>query len=1044
MPTSIGNVQVELMGRFAVSVRGAPVDDTAWPGRRAMELVQLLALTERHELLRDQVLDALWPHLDRDAGGANLRKAAHHARQALGDQDAVVLRAGAVSLFPGRTVVTDVEAYEQAAAKALRAGDPIACTTVAATWAGELLPGSLYEEWTQHRRAHLRTLQLDLARAAGQWEEVVALEPTDETAYQQLMRAALDRGARAEAIRWYGQLRMTLAHELGVSPDGASRALYDRCIEGLATAPPALLGRAVELAAAEAALAEAAKGRCGALAVRGPAGIGKSALCRELGRVAAADGWSVRSVTADEGQPAYASLVAVIQDVLLEGQGPLGAISGHTHSVLATLSPMAGPAAPLEGPLSRHQVIGAVQQLLRAAGDDRPVLLVLDDAHLGDDATLEALGHMALTVRAVLVVLASRDAPTNPALEHVVNRLTRAARLRPIELGPLDAADASALVVAAVADLPDDVVTRIVARGEGNPFVTAELARTVDPAEPDALPRTVSDAITSTLVDLDCDTTAVLRRVALVSDDLDSTTVVALTGDTEDGAFAVIDRALDAGVLVVTGSRYRFRHDFVRQALIEEVAPHQRAAVHRDVARRLRAAGAPPAVIARHWLAGGEPSEAVEWLLAAASDAMALGAFADARKHLRPLLAHDPGHPQALRLEAEALDLAGDPGAVAAYDAAIEAASAVDRHDLVAMRALAQLKQGDPPGALAAIAGASPTSVIGRLSEALTYAGAAALGFADPALGTAKASECRRLALESGDAGAIVVASWAQAAAAHARGELHDSVLADLRDTSDLPRLAVRVFDGQLCITQRFLYGARPYPDVIAFADALADEGARLGAARGHAFGVTLRGEAELLSGRLDDAELDLAEGGRLHRAIGGATGEALALQRLAELALRRGEPDRAAVLLSDALDLARVTDIGFHLLDRIYGTRIELAADADEALAAVDEAEEAVRGPLETCPGCRITFAVPAAIACARAGHVERALELEPAVDFLAHVVMRLPAWNAAYEEVRGHIAQAAGDEGRAREQFATAAEGFATAGQPFDRDRCARLATG
>lgn len=95
-----------------------------------------------------------------------------------------------------------------------------------------------------------------------------------------------------------------------------------------------------------------------------------------------------------------------------------------------------------------------------------------------------------------------------------------------------------------------------------------------------------------------------------------------------------------------------------------------------------------------------------------------------------------------------------------------------------------------------------------------------------------------------------------------------------------------------------------------------------------HAFGVTLRGESELLSGRLDDAEVDLIEGGRLHRVIGGATGQALALQGLAELELRRGDRDRATGLLSDALELARLTDIGFHLLDRIYATRIELAED--------------------------------------------------------------------------------------------------------------------
>ena len=76
---------------------------------------------------------------------------------------------------------------------------------------------------------------------------------------------------------------------------------------------------------------------------------------------------------------------------------------------------------------------------------------------------------------------------------------------------------------------------------------------------------------------------------------------------------------------------------------------------------------------------------------------------------------------------------------------------------------------------------------------------------------------------------------------------------------------------------------------------------------------------------------------------------------------------------LDDALALARESDIGFHLLDRIYGTLITAAPDPVSALAALDEAEVGVRGPLETCPGCRITLTVPAAIAAARVGDLDR-----------------------------------------------------------------------
>jgi tetratricopeptide (TPR) repeat protein len=310
-------------------------------------------------------------------------------------------------------------------------------------------------------------------------------------------------------------------------------------------------------------------------------------------------------------------------------------------------------------------------------------------------------------------------------------------------------------------------------------------------------------------------------------------------------------------------------------------------------------------------------------------------------------------------------------------------------------------------------------------------------------LGTQKSAEARRLALDTGDTATIVVASWAQAAAAHARGELHRSVWADLQETAHVPHLAMRVFDGQLCITQRFLYGARPYAEVIAFAQSLADEAKRIGAARGYAFGITIRGEAELLSGDLAAAKEHLTLGAKLHRALGGATGEAFSLQRLSEVALQQGRHQDAHALLDEALDVARQSDVGFHLMDRIYGTYLQLADTPETAFRALEEARAAVQGPLETCPGCRITFTVPAAIAAARAGRLDVAEDFATQTSYLADVVMRLPAWHAAHDEVRGHIGVARGNNGAAtRASFAAAAARFRDAGQPMDAARCEQLA--
>ncbi len=1037
-------IEIRLLGGFSVAADARAVADERWPSLRSTQLVQLLALAEGHRLPREQVIEALWPQLEPQAGAANLRKAAHHARQALGRQDAVMLQGGQVILCPSEELRVDTTEFESLARRALARRDPASCTDAAARYGGELLPGAPYEAWTEAARTRLRERYLELLRASGQWQRLAEAELTDEPAARELMRRELAAGNRPAAIRWYSRLRTALRQSLGVSPDRETDALYRECVAGLRAGGPAFVGRGVELAQAAAWLESAPTSGAPALAVRGPAGIGKSAFSRQIAAMAESRGWKVVRVDAAEPGRPYAVIAVALEHQLDEDRLVLEQVGEAARSVLAALTPLAGPAAPLKGPLARHQVIGALRRALLAGAHGAPVLLVVDDAHLMDDADADALVHLASTGRPVHLALVMRPPAADSMLGRGVSRALGAAQLAAIDLGPLADEEARSLVAqAAPSRIEPGVLESIVRLAGGNAFAALELARCAAPDRAARLPASVSEAIIARLCDVDRRALPLLKALALGGDELETSMVLALSPVGEAETLALLDAALAAGTLVVSGGRYRFRHELVRQALVEQVPPHQRLKVHREAAQRLAALGAPPALVAHHWRAGENPAEATPWLLAAASEALRLGAFRDALRHVEPVLASRPDHPEALRLRAEALDALGEPAALAAYQAAALAIGEPQSHDLLAKGALAQVKLGDPKGGLRALEGVHPTSVDGRLAEALAYSGAAALGATDPAMGTQKAAEARRLALQTGDTASIVIASWAQAAAAHARGELHRSVWADLQETSHVPHLAVRVFDGQLCITQRFLYGARPYPQVIAFAEALAAEAQRLGSARGHAFGVTLRGEAELLAGDLETAEEHLKLGARLHHAIGGATGEAFSLQRLAEMELYRGRRAAAHDYLDQALDVARQTDVGFHLLDRIYGARIAIAGDAGSALAALEEAQDAVRGPLETCPGCRITFAVPAAIAAARGGQLDLAERYERATDYLANVVMRLPAWYAALEEVRAHLAQARGEESDAvAARFSSAALKFRAAGHPLDAARCEALA--
>ncbi len=1041
----LSTLEVQLLGGFGARIDGVPVAPDCWPSLRASQLVQLLSLQPQRRLTRDQVVDALWPQLEPEPGSANLRKAAHHARQALGRHDAVVLHGGEVLLWPQRPTRVDADEFERSADAALARRDAAACAEAASGFRGELLPGSHYESWTVATRERLHARYVELLQVAGQWEKLARIEPTDEPAHRALMQRELEAGNRAAALRWYAHLREALQESLGVAPDRQTAALYERCVAGLQSLGPAFVGRALPIAQVMAWLDLAPADRPGGIVLRGPGGIGKSALGREIAAEAGTRGWHVVRVQAAASGRAYAVVSSIAERVLLEDPAPLDRIGDSACNVLAMLTPLAAPAKALAGPLGRHQVVGAIRRLLLASAAGSEVLLQVDDAHLASDADVDVLSQLVMSGAPVCVLLGVRPQAQDTMLARGLARLQAAEVLNSIDLDPLDDEECARLVLqAATAPLHADVVARVVRAAQGNPFAAIELARCAASARDGRLPETTAQAVLARLCDVPDEALALLKWLALCGDTFDLAVIEALADAAQASSMLTLDAAMHEGVLVPAGSRYRFRHDLVRQALVEQVPAHRRAQMHRRMAELLAEQEVAPADIAFHWRQGGKPRAAVPWLLAAAHDAVRLAAFGDALRHLQPLLEVEAGHGEALRLRAESLDAIGDPAALAAYRLAAAAAGQPAADDLLAKAALAQVKQGDPKGALVLLAGLHPTSVEGRLCEALAYSGAAALGATDPAIGTEKAAVARRLALQTGDTASIVVASWAQAAAAHARGELHQSVWSDLYETTRMPHLAVRVFDGHLCITQRFLYGARPYAKVIAFADALATEARRLGASRGHAFATTLRGEAEWLSGDLAAARQHLHEGARLHRAIGAAVGEALSLQRLAELELHQGRRHDARALIDEALDLARQTDIGFHLLDRIYGTRILMHADDPAAaLHVMQDAAASVRGPLETCPGCRITFAVPAAIAAARAGEVELAEQHASQCAYLADVVMRLPAWYAAHDEVRGHVAAAKGapaDEAAAH--FTAAAARYRRAEQPVDAARCEQLA--
>jgi tetratricopeptide (TPR) repeat protein len=272
---------------------------------------------------------------------------------------------------------------------------------------------------------------------------------------------------------------------------------------------------------------------------------------------------------------------------------------------------------------------------------------------------------------------------------------------------------------------------------------------------------------------------------------------------------------------------------------------------------------------------------------------------------------------------------------------------------------------------------------------------------------------------------------------AHQRGEWFDRIRLELRNTSLTPEVANAIFDGYLCPAEYLLYGSTPYGDVIQLARAMQATAEKSGALRAVAFARALVGESALLSGDLELASTELVEAAELHHVLGSGAGEAHCLQRLAEVRLAQGDSAEARRLLDQALPLARWSMIAMHLIQRIYGTMISAAPDAATARAIVDRAESTM-GTEDSCEFCGIMLALPAMVACAHTGDLERAGYYSE-VARKSSQLWEGTSWRAAFDEAQAHVTIAEG--GNAIPFLDGAIQGFERAGQPIDVARATAL---
>lgn len=290
--------------------------------------------------------------------------------------------------------------------------------------------------------------------------------------------------------------------------------------------------------------------------------------------------------------------------------------------------------APAAGIPVNDDLFAAYDALL-ATGRHDPVVIVVEDLHWADDATLtmvQYLGRRVAFIRAVLV-LTYRGDEVSPTLRRVLGDIARHASHR-IPVAPLSLAAVTALTVDTGLD-PAEV--RLVTGG--NAFYVTEVV-----AAGGGVPASVSDAVLARVASLPADAQAAVELASIEPGGIEQENV--LGAENSDG------------VLVTDGGAVRFRHELARRAVYDALSTSRRRDLHRTVLASLTES-TDLARRAHHAVGVDDPDTIVRFVRPAAADAIQRGANRQAASFLTQMLAHrsclDP---------AEVVELQADLGRV--------------------------------------------------------------------------------------------------------------------------------------------------------------------------------------------------------------------------------------------------------------------------------------------------------------------------------------------------------------------------------------------
>ena len=433
------------------------------------------------------------------------------------------------------------------------------------------------------------------------------------------------------------------------------------------------VGRQPELDELARALDEAAEHGTGALyLISGESGIGKTRLAQAFAKRAAQSDATVLWGSAWEagGAPAYWPWTQIVRGLLQarpieEVREDLGLGAPYLVQIAPELADELGAAGAPASPdtaAARFSAFDATASFLRAAALRRPLVLILDDLHAADVATLRLLDFLADSLRGtpapILAVGTYRagEADRNPEVAALLDDLDQAPRSLP--LGGLTRVEVAEVAAARAPVAPTAaLVQRLHTLTEGNPLFVDEVVRLLTAegalAAPGGvasgrlpLPEGVRETIRRRLDPLNEGAARTLAAAAVIGPEFRLVTLGRVARLELPALLEQLDFAAEAGLAEeVPGGlgRYRFTHEVVRETLYDDLGTHERMALHAAVGDALvelygEGPEAPFSELAHHFLAAapaGDPERAARFAARAGERAMNALAYEQADRFVR-------------------------------------------------------------------------------------------------------------------------------------------------------------------------------------------------------------------------------------------------------------------------------------------------------------------------------------------------------------------------------------------------------------------------